>query len=333
MKNWFKKKLSIVAVLVIITGSVFAEAINIAYQPINGPLLTVIEDKKIEEASGAKIKWREFKSGGTAIAALASGAVVIAVAGSSPAATIISKGEDVELFYILDDIGAAEALVARNGSGVNSVKDLVGKKVAVPFASTTHFHLIFALEQNKVDITKVKILDMEPQDMVPAWKTNRIDAAFVWDPALGTIQETGKIIVTSGELSALGKATFDGILVNKSWGKKNKKFVVAFIRELDKANKAYLANPSAWSANSAEVKKIAKRSGSKPEAVPSVLEKLHFLTLKEQLSKDWLGGGRKGGAVKALTETSKFLKEQGKIKEVLSDYSKSVNSSYAKAAR
>ena len=64
----------------------------------------------------------------------------------------------------------------------------------------------------------------------------------------------------------------------------------------------------------------------------ATLKKLSFLTVKEQISKKWLGGGKKGGAAKALFETSKFLKEQKKIPAVLKNYGKTVNSSFAKAA-
>ncbi len=333
MRKWLIQSLFITTALVIGTGSALAEKVSLGYQPIVGPLLNVIAEKKLEKATGYKIKWVKSPSGGDAIRTLASGSVKIAVAGSSPAAAGISRGLDIELFYILDDIGAAEALVARNGSGVNSVKDLVGKKVGVPFVSTTHFHLLFALELNRVNPKDVEILNIQPPAIAAAWARGDIDAAFVWDPALGTIQKTGKTLVTSGELSAKGKATFDGILVNKSWGANNKDFVVAFIKVLDAENKAYLANPSAWSAESKVAKNIARLSGAKPSEVPVVLKKLRFLTVKEQLSKKWLGGGKRGGVAKALLETSKFLKKEGKIDAVLSDYGKTVNRNYAKAAK
>ena len=322
MKKWLVKSLLVTAALIIGTGSALANKVSLGYQPIVGPLLNVIAEKKLEKETGYKIKWVKSPSGGDAIRTLASGSVKIAVAGSSPAAAGISTGLDIELFYILDDIGAAEALVARNGSGVNTVKDLVGKKVGVPFVSTTHFHLLFALEVNKVNPKDVDILNIQPPAIAAAWARGDIDAAFVWDPALGTIQETGKTLVTSGELSAKGKATFDGILVNKSWAKKNKDFVIAFIKVLDAENKAYLANPSAWSKNSKQAKNIAKLSGASRANVPVILKKLRFLTVKEQISKKWLGGGKRGGAAKALFETSKFLKEQNKIPAVLKNYGK-----------
>ena len=40
--------------------------------------------------------------------------------GSAGIAAAVSRGEPYELFWILDDIGDAEALVAKNGSGINT---------------------------------------------------------------------------------------------------------------------------------------------------------------------------------------------------------------------
>jgi hypothetical protein len=42
-------------------------------------------------------------------------------AGSSPIVAAASQGQDVKLFWILDDIADAEALIARNGSGIAEV--------------------------------------------------------------------------------------------------------------------------------------------------------------------------------------------------------------------
>lgn len=326
------RKIAIVLIASLFISTVaFAQSVTLGYQPIIGPMLTVIADKKIEKATGYKIKWVKFSSGADSIKALASGTAKISIAGSSPAAAGISRGLDIDLFYILDDIGAAEALVVRNGSGINAPQDLIGKKIGVPFVSTTHFHLLFALDQFGINSSKVAILNLQPPAIAAAWARGDIDGAFVWDPALGQIEKTGKILVTSGTLSSWGKATFDGILINKSWGSKNKSFVQAYIKELDKANKAYLNDPTGWGV--ANASKIAKLSGAKEADVPTILAKLHFLTLDEQLSDAWLTGGKSSGAAKALQFTSEFLKKEKKISKVLGDYGKTVNTSYAESAR
>ena len=116
--------------------------VTIAHQDMLDPYRIVMESGELEKATGYKINWRMFGGGGDVIRAMASGDVQIGEAGSSPVAAAASQGQDIKLFWILDDIADAEALVARNGSGINSVKDLKGKKVATPFVSTSHYQLM-----------------------------------------------------------------------------------------------------------------------------------------------------------------------------------------------
>ena len=150
---------------------------------------------------------------------MASGDMQVGVIGSSPLAAAVSRGVDLQLFWILDDINEAEALVVRNGSGIDKPADLKGKKLGVPFVSTTHFHTMFALEQWGIKPSEVQMLNMQPNQIAAAWERGDIDAAFVWDPALARIKQSGKVLITSGELSKKGKATFDGIAVQPHVGR------------------------------------------------------------------------------------------------------------------
>ncbi|MDP1092143.1 ABC transporter substrate-binding protein, partial [Klebsiella pneumoniae] len=91
---------------------------------------------------------------------LASGNVPIGVIGSTGTAAAATRGVDLELFWILDNIGKSEALAVRNGSGIDKPEDLKGKNVGVPFVSTSHFHLLVGLQQVwKVDPREVNILN------------------------------------------------------------------------------------------------------------------------------------------------------------------------------
>ena len=57
-----------------------------------------------------------------------------------------------------------------------------------------------------------------------------------------------------------------------------------------------------------------------------------FPTLEQQVSDSWLGGGGEGGVARALTFTSAFLMDAGKIRNLQEDYSLYVNPSYAQMA-
>ena len=310
-----------------------AQQVTVGYQGVCNPWKWKIDTGAFEKATGYDIEWRKFDSGSAVISAMASGDVHIAMSGSSPiAAGVSGPNLDVQLFWIVEDIAAAEALVVRDGTGVNAPQDLRGKTIGVPFVSTTHFHLLFALEQFGIDPTEVEILNMQPNAIASAWEGGQIDAAFVWDPALGRIKKTGKVLITSGQLSAWGKATFDGMVVNRAWGQSNKDFMAQFVKIISDADADYRNDPASWSANSAKVGALVKLAGCNAADVPGILALYNFPSLEDQASAAWLGGGENSGAARALRFTSEFLKEEKKVQVVHRDYSRFVTDEYVRAA-
>ncbi|MGH6610161.1 MAG: taurine ABC transporter substrate-binding protein [Burkholderiaceae bacterium] len=305
--------------------------VTIGYQDMVVPYRVAQEAKELEKATGYKINWKQFGGGGEVIKAMASGAVQIGEVGSAGIAAAVSRGEPLELFWILDDIGSAEALVVKKNSGIKSIADLKGKKIAMPFNSTTHFHTMVALEQAKVNPAEVQILNMRPPEVRAAWQRGDIDATFIWDPVLAEAKKDGTVILTSGKISAdTGKATFDGYVVNKDWAKANKDFMVKFVKVLAAADDNYRKNKSKYVAGSAEAKAIAKWSGAKPEDVPNSMALYAFPTAQEQATK-WLGG-KDSIAAKALAATADFQLSQKQIEKKLPDYSVAVNPTYVQEA-
>ena len=315
-------------------NAAFAQAkeVTVAYQQIAGPMIVAIANGTIEKATGYKINWRQFESGAKVATAMTSGDVQVGVIGSSPLAAAVSRGVELQLFWILDDINEAEAMVVRNGSGINKPADLKGKKLGVPFVSTTHFHTMFALEQWGIKASDVQLLNMQPNQIAAAWERGDIDAAYVWDPALARIKQSGKVLITSGELSKKGKATFDGIAVQKKWGEQNADFMAKFVKAIGDADASYRSNPAQWGADSANAKAIASKIGGEAKDAAEAIKLYGYPSIEQQASAAWLGGGKAGGAVKALVATSEFLKDQKRIDALAPDYSAFVTPKYAEAA-
>ncbi len=238
--------------LALLASSPFAQAkkeVTFAHQDMVFPYRTVMESGELEKTTGYKINWRMFGGGGDVIKAMASGDVQIGEVGSSPLAAATSQGQDIKLVWILDDIASSDVLVSRNGSGVNSWKDLVGKKVATPFVSTAHYSLMVGMKLNGVDPKAVNVLNMRPPEIAAAWERGDIDAAFIWDPVMSKIKRNGKAVATSGDVGKLGYPTFDGLVVNAKWAAEHKGFVVALIKAISKADADYRANAAKWTVN------------------------------------------------------------------------------------
>ncbi|HEY0200376.1 MAG TPA: taurine ABC transporter substrate-binding protein [Burkholderiaceae bacterium] len=341
MANFFSARRTLLqsAALVVgavLAGSAWAQAkeVVIGYQDMVVPWRYAQETKQVEQRTGYKVTYRKLGSGAEVARALASGAIQIGEAGSSPFAAALSQGVDIEVFWILDNINDAEALVARNGTGVNTLADLKGKKIGLPFASTTHFHALVALQDAGVDPKDVKILNLRPPEILAAWERGDIDATFVWDPALAKVKQSGKVIITSGQIAAkTGKATFDALAVSRAFAKDNDTFLTQFVQVLADADKAYTSNRAAWTAASPQVQAVAKWSGAEAPSVPDSLALYAFVPPTEQASNKWLGGGKASVVAQSLAATAAFLKEQGTIQNTLPDYSAGVNPTWVQRAK
>ncbi len=325
------------AASVLYAGAAFAQTtVVVGYQQIVGPFVSAIADGRFDAAlkeAGYTVDWRQFSSAGDISTALASGNVPIGVIGSTGAAAAATRGVDLQVFWVLDNIGKSEALVARDGSGIEKPEDLKGKKVGVPFVSTSHFHLLVGLEKVwKIDPREVDILNMKPPQIVAAWQRGDIDAAYVWPPALSEILKNGKVISDSEVIGKASVPTFDAIVVDRKFAAANPKFMEAFAKVLAQAYGDYKEKGAGWTADSPDVQGIVKMIGGEPKDVVEALKLLVFPTVDEQASDTWLGGGEKGGVVRALTESAKFLVEQKQIDAALPDYAGFVNADFATAA-
>jgi taurine transport system substrate-binding protein len=319
--------------LLMFGGQAFAQkTVTFAYQDMMNPWRWVQQTGEIEKATGYKINYKKFGGGGDVVRGMASGDVQMGEIGSTGIATAISQGIDVELFWILEDIASAEALVVRNGSNINSIADLKGKKIATPFVSTSHFQLLYAMNKAGVKPTDAQILNMRPPEIAAAWGRGDIDATFIWEPVLSSVLKNGKVLMTSGDVCKEGACTFDGLVVTRKFAKENPEFMVAFVKAIAKADADYKANPKSWADTSDKAKAVAKWTGGKVEEVPAAMKLYGFPSPAQQASPEWLGGGANGGAAKALTQQAGFLKDQGRLTSVAPDYSKSVTSEWVTKA-
>ncbi|MHB8060150.1 MAG: taurine ABC transporter substrate-binding protein [Gaiellaceae bacterium] len=286
--------------------------IRIAYQLIpNGDL--IVKDKKwLEEAlPDTNIKWLEFASGADVNTAVIAGSVDIGLAGSSPVAKGIAIGTEYKVPWIFDVIGKAESLVASNDSGVKSIADLAGKKVATPFGSTAHYSLLAALEGAGVDPTTVKIIDLEPQDILAAWERGDIDAAYVWNPTLASLIKNGTVLITSADLAKQGKLTADLAVVTTSFADKYPDAVQTWLDQETRAVELFRSNPDDASAA------IARQLNITPAEALDQADQLIFLNASEQAGADYLGTPDAPGALAGnLQSAAEFLKQQGQVDTV-----------------
>jgi taurine transport system substrate-binding protein len=137
-------RITLIAALALAAFQAQAVNVTVAYQTSAEPAKVAQADNTFAKASGATVDWRKFDSGASIVRALASGDVQIGNLGSSPLAVAATQQVPIEVFLLASKLGNSEALVVKKS--ITKPQDLIGKRIAVPFISTTHYSLLSALK-------------------------------------------------------------------------------------------------------------------------------------------------------------------------------------------
>ncbi|MDQ0190336.1 aliphatic sulfonate ABC transporter substrate-binding protein [Alicyclobacillus cycloheptanicus] len=284
--------------------------VKIGYQEIpNTEEIARAQGWAQQELKGTRIQYTPFSSGKDVIAAMSSGAIDIAVIGSSPAAAAIAQGTGYEVIYICDVEGKNEALVVKKNEHIDSLAGLKGHTIATPFGSTSAFSLFMALKQQGISDSSLKILDMEPQQILAAWERGNIDGAYVWEPTLSKmVSDGGTVILNSGQMAKRGVVTADILVARKDFAEKYPQVVADYLKANIRAYNFYEQHPTQAAAVIAKAFDI-----SQPEAANDMKE-LVWLSPSEQLSSSYLGTqGHVGKMAQIMKNNADFMVTQGDL--------------------
>lgn len=299
-----------------------ADAVNVtvAYQTSAEPAKVAQADNSFAKESGASVDWRKFDSGAGVLRALASGDVQIGNIGSSPLAVAAAQKLPIEAFLLASQLGNSEALVVKKT--ITSPKDLIGKRIAVPFISTTHYSLLAALKHWGIKPSQVQLVNLQPPAIIAAWQRGDIDGAYVWAPAVNELEKEGKVLTDSAEVGNWGSPTLDVWVVRKDFSEQHPEIVTAFARSAIDAQQAYLNSPDSWLKQPDNLSKLSRLSGVPEAQVPGLVKGNTYLTAQQQVEQ--LGKP----VNKAIVDTAQFLKAQGRVPQADNDYSSYVTSRF-----
>jgi taurine transport system substrate-binding protein len=311
---------AVAAALALMTFQAQAVNVTVAYQTSAEPAKVAQADNTFAKESGATVDWRKFDSGASVLRALASGDVQIGNIGSSPLAVAATQQLPIEAFLLASQLGNSEALVVKKS--ISSPKDLIGKRIAVPFISTTHYSLLAALKHWGIKPTQVQLVNLQPPAIIAAWQRGDIDGAYVWAPAVNELEKDGKVLTDSSQVGQWGSPTLDVWVVRKDFARQHPEVVTAFARSAIAAQQAYIANPEQWLQQPDNLSKLSRLSGVPESDVPGLVKGNTYLTAQQQVEQ--LGKP----VNKAIVDTAQFLKEQGKVPDAASDYSSFVTTRF-----
>jgi len=169
--------------------------------------------------------------GKTSFEQLLNGKLDIAAVMTTP---VVYKSFERNDFYILgkiDHFQKNDRLVARRDSGINSVEDLKGKRVAVLLGSSGQFYMDSWLLYNGLNSEDMDIVDMNAPDSLEAIKEGRIDAMFSWFPFTAEAElALGENAVTFPSNDIVPTSWV--IVAGKKYATENEDIIEAFLRTI-----------------------------------------------------------------------------------------------------
>ncbi len=300
--------------------------VTIGYENAPDPESVAIEQGFFQKTMHAHVVLKYFSSGPDALTSLASGSLdFMTTLGNPPTAAAIARGVPLKVVWAMERYTTAEGLVVKKGSHLHSVKDLEGKTVALVTGSTSPFELDTALQMRHLPLSSVHFNDMSPPDMVAAWKTGRIDAAYVWAPFLNEMQQDNGRVLIYDENQVAKAPIFNLAVVNSQFAAKNPKLVDQFVEAEEKGVQFFYKHPAT------SFQDIAKLNGISAAEAKSQAAGLSFTTLAQQLTPRRLGTAstvKSSLVTRSLTSAAQWLQQTGQIPSVPKNLSQYVDPSF-----
>ncbi|MCR5855455.1 sulfonate ABC transporter substrate-binding protein [Mesorhizobium sp. J428] len=209
--------------------------LKIGYQKTGLPVIAR-QQKLIEKAlepKGVSVTWVEFTAGPPLVEALNVGAINVGWVGDAPPIFGQSAGAAIVYVAALPGNLDGEAIITKEASGIASVKDLKGKKVAVGKGTSAHNLLIAALEANGLQFSDIEAVYLPPADAAAAFASDKVDAWSIWDPFLAIAETNYKPKALSRSPEVLKVNTY--FLANRDFADGNPEVVTTVVNQLKEA--------------------------------------------------------------------------------------------------
>ncbi|MFF2846396.1 NrtA/SsuA/CpmA family ABC transporter substrate-binding protein [Streptomyces sp. NPDC058001] len=194
----------------------------------------------------AKVEWTG-SAGPFAPAAQAMNAdqLDIATGSITSGITSLSQTPGFKFFTATTPDPVGEGILAKNGSGIDSVKDLVGKKVAVNKGGTGEYLLLKALAKEGIPASKVERVYLRPDQTAAVFNTGKVDAWAVWATYSVAELGTGKAhFVADGK--AIGSDNYSLTAVRAEFAERHPEVVKALYQYLHDGSVREKKDPEAY---------------------------------------------------------------------------------------
>jgi NitT/TauT family transport system substrate-binding protein len=182
-----------------------------------------------------------FQKGKLCLDAVLGGKADVCTVAETPLMHLGFQKQPVAILCTMHNATKNTKCVARKDKGVAKPEDIKGKMIGVPVGGNAEYFMDRFLTKHGITREDVKIVNLNPPEMVGALVRGDIAAAFSWEPHITrSMKQLGdNAVVFLGE--DLYRETFD-IVTMKAWADANPDACARLLRALIKATEFMHAN-------------------------------------------------------------------------------------------
>jgi ABC-type nitrate/sulfonate/bicarbonate transport system substrate-binding protein len=297
------------AALAGVAASADAQTINISTWAHGAPLQesVIATQPDLLKLIPGEIKWLPISSGPAALAGMKGGAYnIVNGVGNPPVTTAIAKGINLKVVWaqFYDNAG----LVV---DGSLTPATMEGKTFGTLQGASEDFAFNGWLAAKGL-AGKVKLVGLERQAMVAAFKTKAIAGGMNSQPGMGEmIDAGGKLVATVSEMAALGYPALDVVVADSDFAASHPEVVQGYVCAMYKAY-GMMTGPD----KDAVLRKAAGFVGADPDKAVKVGTTWPIWKPEDELTARGLGAPgavAEGQVAQAYLRTGEWLKKAGKL--------------------
>jgi NitT/TauT family transport system substrate-binding protein len=286
-----------------------AETINISTWAHGAPLQEAViatQPDLLKKIPG-EVKWLPISSGPSALAGMKGGAYnIVNGVGNPPVTTAIAKGVNLKVVWAQFYDNAGLVL-----DGSLTPEQMEGKTFGTLQGSSEDFAFNGWLDAKGL-AGKLKLVGLERQAMVAAFKTKAISGGMNSEPGVSQmVADGGKVVATTREMAALGYPALDVVVADGDFADHHPDVVQAYVCAQYEAYKL-MTGP-----NRQDVfRKAAAFAGADPDRAVKIGTTWPIWKPEEELTERGLGAPGKiadGEVAKAYFRTGAWLKKAGRL--------------------
>lgn len=201
--------------------------------------------------AGLNVDVRFVSSGSEIPAGMAGGTIPVAVAAWTNPMAMVANGLSVRILAQTTDISGAQQLAVRPEANIRTLKDLEGKRIGLTRIPLIVSILERACQTYGCDMSRITLVNMQPQDIVLAYERGNVDAVLTWEPwVIYTVQRGGRVLFSATRSfipGQEGERRIDGIyaavFARTDFTSANPRTTQAILSAMQKAADWIRANP------------------------------------------------------------------------------------------